>query len=528
MKKLMAVLLSLIMLLALFTACGTSGSGEEKTLTTAVTSPWSTLCPHYATTDIELYISYLMYDSLISVDLHGDIHPGIASSYDISDDGTVYTFHLNKDAKWHDGKKLTADDVLFTVHMLSNAEYNSRSSLLSFIDGTADNGFELSDKSINVVAEDDYTVVVTLKFPVDELTFLNEFKRVRIIPEHLFGDMAPADIANSELWTKPVGSGSLIYDAELTGESIELVANKDYHLGAPKIDRFTVKVLTSSALAAALISGDIDFTPGSNICGLLNADYELLSEEKDLIVEPIYIYAYQYLTVNQTFDYFSDVRVRQALSMAINRQEIVDTLLNGFGYPAYTPYPPNHPYYNENLNLPEYDPEGAKALLEEAGWDFNREIVITTATGNETRERSALMVQQYWQAIGVKVRVDTVDFATMFAGLRAGELDVGTMGQTGAVTAVEPTDAYTPGHIIDFSKLQTDSFYQSYAKMRGTNDKDVIRETVYALQQQIIDEVPYIYTYHQATLQCMNKRVLNVDMTDGSAYYWPVWEWDVA
>lgn len=137
------------------------------------------------------------------------------------------------------------------------------------------------------------------------------------------------------------------------------------------------------------------------------------------------------------------------------------------------------------------------------------------------------MIQQYWQAVGVQVEVETVDFATLFRGLSSGERECGTMGQMGNSTATEPIDAYTPGHIIDMSHLQSDDFYKMYLAMKSTGDIDEITSLVYELQQKIADEVPYIYLFSQAYLQAHNNRVLNYDFSDCDCRYWPVWEWDV-
>lgn len=560
MKKLVAVLLTLAMVLSL-AACG-AGTTEEKTETTAaeetvettaaneeaaapveettgekvltagVTTAWTTLVATGGAGDIDIFIRSLLYDSLVNIDMDGTVHPRLAESWEVDETGTVFTIHIDEDANWSDGTPVTAKDVAYTYGLYATPGFCNFSTYVAYIDGTEDSGVVAEGGELNCVAADDKTLVITTKFPMEADLLFSTLQLIYVIPEHIYGQLDPSEINDSDAWTNdPVTSGAMVYVDQVDGQSIEFVANKDYFLGAPNIDRLIVKVVASSAVASSLMSGDIDLTAGTAFCSLSVSDYDLLDGDDSIVVEAVDGYNYRYLCINQQLDKFSDVRVRKALSMAINRQEIVDGLLRGFGSVIYTPWGENHPFYNTDINLTgyePYDPEGAKALLEEAGWDFNQTITITAASNSEVRQQICMMVQQYWAGIGVKAEVETVDFPTMFSGLSSGDTEVGIMGQVGNGTAMEPIDGFTPGHAIDMSHLTSDSFYQAFLAMKSTGDMDEIARISDELQQQIVDEVPYIYVVSEAPIQAYRSNVSGFDMGDSNCRYWPVWEWDVA
>lgn len=546
-KRLLALSLALVMLFTL-AACGSKDqpagsndtpagnteqqpSGGEKVLTAGVTTAWTTLVATGGAGDIDIFIRSLLYDSLVNTDMDGVIHPRLAKSWESDETGTVWTIHIDENAKWSDGEPVTAADVVYTYGLYSTPGFCNFSTYMAYIDGTEQSGVVSEGNALNAVAQDDKTLIITAKFPISEELFFSNLHFVYIIPEHIFGQMDPSEINDAECWSKdPVTSGPMVYVDQVDGQSIEFTANKNYFLGAPKIDRLIVKVVASSAVASSVMSGDIDLTAGAAFCSLSVNDYDLLNSDDSVRVEAVSGYNYRYLCVNQQLDMFSDARVRKALSMAINRQEIVDSLLHGFGMAIYTPWGENHPFYNKDLDLSgyvPYDPDGAKALLEEAGWDFNQKITITAASNSEARQQICMMVQQYWLSIGVQVDVETVDFPTMFSGLSSGETMIGIMGQVGNATAVEPVDAYTPGHAIDMSHLNSDEFYKTFLAMKGTGDMDEIRAMSSELQQKIVDEVPFIYLVSEANVQACRSNVTGFDMGDSNCRYWPVWEWDV-
>lgn len=553
-KRLSALALALAMALSL-AACGNEGgstpsnsgspettpaatdsgsageSGGEKVLTAGVTTAWTTLVATGGSGDIDIFIRSLLYDSLVNTDMDGEIHPRLAKSWECDDTSTVWTIHIDENATWSDGEPVTAADVAYTYGLYATPGFCNFSTYVAYIDGTEDSGVVEDGSQLNVVAQDDKTLVITTKFPITADLLFSNLQFIYVIPEHIFGQMDPSEINDAACWAEdPVTSGPLVFVDQVDGQSIEFVANEDYFLGAPNIDRLIVKVVASSAVASSLMSGDIDLTAGSAFCSLSVNDYDLLAADESVQVEAVSGYNYRYLCLNQQLDIFSDVRVRQALSMAINRQEIVDSLLNGYGMAVYTPWGTNHPYYNQDLDLTgyePYDPDGAKALLEEAGFDFSQKITITAASNSEIRQQICMMVQQYWQAIGVQCEVETVDFPTLFSGLSSGETMCGIMGQVGNASAMEPIDAYTPGHAIDMSHLVSDSFYETFLAMKNTGDQEEIQAMSNDLQQQIVDQVPFIYLVSEAAVQACRSNVTGFDMSDSNCRYWPVWEWDI-
>lgn len=196
--------------------------------------------------------------------------------------------------------------------------------------------------------------------------------------------------------------------------------------GAPKIDRLVIRVTDSASMLAGLINGDLDLIGYGSI---LIDDWDMANEQENLVAESIPTTSYTTLIFNTQKPYMTQ-EVRQALSMAINRQILVEALLQGQGEAIVTPIAPMSPYYNKDVTV-WYDPDKAKTMLEEANFPFDQALTFYIASGNSTTERTAALIVQDLQKVGVKVQIEQVDFPTLMSNMLDGKHDMGTIGSGG-------------------------------------------------------------------------------------------------
>ena len=342
-------------------AAEAGSTGGEKVITMAQTGDWDTFMPMNTTNSGADNVIELMFDRLMVINTDGTFEPRLADSWETNEAQDKITYHLNENAKWQDGEPVTAEDVVYSAQVASSSEYNYlRRIRMKYFAGTDETGCETSTDSIEVAALDDHTVEFTLKDPMDPAIIYALVNRdFFIMPKHLLDSISDADLVNDAFWQKPIGSGPCIFDSMESGVSIEFKANKDYYLGAPDFDRLVFKKVQSSNLLSGLMSGDIDVLSGNSQIPL--ADWETAKNTQGIVTKSVPTFAYQYMAMNTARDYLTE-DVRHAISLAINRQVIVDQLLQGEARIAIGPLAEDHPYFDEKLLPIEYDPEKAKEM----------------------------------------------------------------------------------------------------------------------------------------------------------------------
>lgn len=505
----------------------TSSSSNSSTVTLAMTSAWQGMQPYNV---VGLYTTVLfdnIYDRLIYLNREMEYEPRLASRWEMNETFDEMTFYLQENAKWHDGEPVTVDDILFTIDISTNPDtvLQSRQAFLH-IKGTTGAGIAESG-SVAVEKIDDHTFTVKLKEPMDEGTFLNSFARnFWVLPKHLLGDVAPADLDKQAFWRSPVGTGPFKFVREVEGQFVELTRNEDYFLGSPKFEKLVVSVVPQTSIAAGLQTGDIDVLAGFGMGDVPLEDWETVQEMAHVVAESHPTLTTQFVAVNTERPYLADARVRRALSMAINRQSLIDNLFRGEGVVARGPYAPVHGYFDPTVPEIPYDPDGARALLEEAGFDFNRELVVTVPTGNVQRERSGALIQQDFQRIGVKLRIQQMDFTTALTQTRAGDFDLALMGGAGSPDP-DMTGLLHPSGATSLSRHRIPEIMTPIEEgLKGLTFEE--RKVHYdELQRQIQEFSPYLYMYHDNSLIAYNKRMKNVPVADFLWYNFGTWKWEI-
>ena len=508
-------------------AAEAGSTGGEKVITMAQTGDWDTFMPMNTTNAGADNVIELMFDRLMVINTDGTFGPRLADSWETNEAQDKITYHLNENAKWQDGEPVTAEDVVYSAQVASSSEYSYlRRIRMQYFAGTDETGCETSTDSIEVAALDDHTVEFTLKAPMDPAIIYALVNRdFFIMPKHLLDSISDADLVNDAFWQKPIGSGPCIFDSMESGVSIEFKANKDYYLGAPDFDRLVFKKVQSTNLLSGLMSGDIDVLSANSQIPL--ADWEAAKNTQGIVTKSVPTFAYQYMAMNTARDYLTE-DVRHAISLAINRQVIVDQLLQGEARIAIGPLAEDHPYFDEKLLPIEYDPEKAKSMLEAAGWDSNRELQVLVSTGNEVREKSAILIQQDLQKIGIKTKIQTLDFPTLLTNARNGDYDLCFIGSAGSVDPSESVPNVTAGYMNNFAQLSDPTLGQ----IGESGAKEITfeaRKKIYdQYQEELFKQMPMAFLYHTNDLFAYNEKLENV--REGAIDYninKNVWEWKV-
>ncbi len=348
-------------------------------------------------------IFYLIFNNLVQLDEDvKTILPDLAESWEMSPDGKVFTFTLRKDVRWHDGTPFTARDVIFSFsrQLLEPYRYVK---YMGLVEGAQDYQDGKTSRPKGLEPLDDYTVRVTLTAPNAIFLMLLTEPSCMIVPEHLLEDIKPDGIESSRFATSsPIGTGPYKFVRYLTDQLVELDVNPDYFKGRPQIDKVFMKRLRPEVSLAQLESGEVDLALRLNPIA-----FERLSmvENLNLFSPPgIGIHTLNFATEKPRVH---DKRVRQAIYYALDRQGMVNAILQGRGR-VLRGAPPAMDHY-EDLNPYSYNPEKARRLLQEAGFDFDRPFRIMY---DQTMPGSALVypvIGQQLRQIGIDVQLDAVD-----------------------------------------------------------------------------------------------------------------------
>jgi oligopeptide transport system substrate-binding protein len=342
-----------------------------------------------------------------------ELEPDMAESYTVSDDGLTYTFKLREGLKFHNGRAVTSADVKYSLERATNPSTQSPGGgYFGMIKGYDDIAGGKATELSGIATPDDRTVVITLTRP--DATFLH-------LMAINFGFVVPKEEiekAGADWGKQPVGTGAFKFVEWVPGQRIVLERNKDYfRQGVPYLDKLTFEFGQDPTVAVLrLKKGEVDIV-GDGIPPAQFAEVMADPANKELIAVGEQLHT-GYLTMNVTSPPFDNVKVRQAVNMAINKDRIV-RLINNRGAPATQPLPPAMPGYNPDNKGYQHDPEGAKKLLAEAG---AAEIATELYAMNvDPNPRIAQAIQQDLAAVGIKAEIRSLAQAEVIAAGGAGK-----------------------------------------------------------------------------------------------------------
>ncbi|MBZ0268163.1 hypothetical protein K8I85_08400, partial [bacterium] len=337
--------------------------------------------------------------------------PALARSWDVSEDGLAVTFHLAREARWHDGQPVTARDVLFTHDVLTDPVVNySARSWKEFI--------------TEVTAGDDHTVTFRFarKYPYQIL----DASVGAILPEHLLGDAPRGELETTEFARHPVGNGPFRFARWESQQYVELVANEDYFLGRPHLDRVVYRVTPDkTSLVTQLETGEIDVmqnVPPHEV-------ERLHRTARHIRIEAGEGRNYTYIGWNSNNPLFSSPKVRRALGMAIDRDGLIEALCYGFAAPIDGPIHPRLWAHNPDIPALPFDPAAASRMLAEEGWEDHDgdgwidkdgqtfEFPLKTNFDNQVRVDATVMLQSMFRKIGVKMEPRTYEWNVLWGSV---------------------------------------------------------------------------------------------------------------
>lgn len=499
---------------------------SKKIINIGVTYAPGTINPLSPNGEVATSVTGLMFLPLLEIGSDMEFVPMLAESI-TTEDNLTFTIKLNDKATWTDGEKVTTDDVIFTIKQMANPKVGSiYSYVYAMFVGFDENGYIVDDTADipGIIRVDDTTLKLVTKEKVSLNTFNNSIGRyLWTVPEHILKDILPENLVASEFFQKPsVTNGPfklLSYDRD---HYVQLVSNKDYFKGAPKIEQLNFNVMQGSQIYARLQSGEIDFNLPT--LGIIPAeDYENIKKLPNVttfLEEPI---ANQYVYINENT--VPDAKTRLAFVYAINRKQIVDELLKGNGEVINGFFTSYSPYYDETLVATPYNPEKAKELLKESGWDSNKELTISVSSGDDTLAQAANIIVANLNAVGVKAKVKLTDFATLLDELYGMTYDMGILQYSFTPIDPYPDLSYLigEGNVNGYSNKEVDELL---SQVKSEDDPAKIKELYGKINKIAEVEVPMFSVYATRSLVAMSERVTGVTPRAYGTFI-NVEEWDV-
>ncbi|ADD69730.1 extracellular solute-binding protein family 5 [Denitrovibrio acetiphilus DSM 12809] len=452
-------------------------------------------------------IASKIYNGLVEYDKDINIVGDLAESWDITDEGKTIVFHLRKDVRWHDGEPFTADDVEFTYKFMIDdktpTSYDADFRLVK--------SFEVLDKyTVRIEYGEAYApALISWSMPV--------------LPKHL---LEGVDVTKSPLLREPVGTGPYKFKEWKAGESITLEANEDYFKGRPYLDRFVMRVIPDSATTfLELLDGAIDMT------GLTPLQWTRQTDANKQFTEQYDKYdylsfGYTYVAYNELKKPFDDKRVRQALTYATPKADIIKGILFDLGIPAHGPYKPGTIWYNDNVKKYDYNPEKALELLAEAGYtdsdsdgfldkDGKRfEFELITNQGNSVRTKICETLQQSWEKIGIKVSIRVLEWATFINEyVDKQKFDALVLGWN-ITNDPDLYDVWYSGNCgarkLNFICYKNEELDRLLIEGRKVFDPEKRKEYYHKAQEILAEDQPYTFLYVPYSLVAISKRFENV------------------
>jgi len=492
-----------------------SGPVRGDTFIEASIGDASNLLPVLSSDSASSDISSLVYSGLVRYDKDLKIEGELAESWQVSPDRLTITFNLRKGVTWHDGAPFTSADVLFNYQL--------------YTDPKTPTAYAESFRQVaSAETPDPYTFRVTYNEPYAPALIS---WGMPIHPKHL---LEGKDITKSPLSRQPVGTGPYRLSAWSAGEKIVLEANPDYFEGQPYIKRIVYRIIPDqSTQFLELKTGSLDFM------GLTPLQFDRQTDTgafSRLFNKYNYLnFGYSYLGYNLRSPFFQDKRVRQALTYAIDKQEIIDGVLLGYGRVATGPYKPDTWVYNAQVKTYGYDPIKARQLLADAGWvDTDNDgivdkdgqalaFTIVTNQGNDLRAKSGEIIQRRFREVGVDVQLRIIEWATFLKEfINPGNFDATILGWTGGP---EP-DQYNIWHssktgprqlnFINYKNQEVDDLLE---RGRRTFDQQQRKAYYDRFQEILAEEQPYTFLYIPEALPAVAKRFRGIEPAPAGIRY---------
>lgn len=534
-KRLLAVGLIASLVMGL-TACGSDSKDagalqgqNANVVNIGATDSLGTLNPlNMDWTFINVYATSLMFLPLMSFNNDATASGMLAESV-TTQDNITFEVTLKDNVVWSDGTPVTTDDVIFTILRMSSPEVANYNFGFNNFKGFDDNGLSPSGATEveGMVRIDEKHMQFVAKGEMSLQTFINNVCTwICILPSHVLKDIPADQLLSYDWFNHPdVVSGPYRVTAYDASHYISYVANPEYYLGAPKIENLNIKIVSGSEILAGLKSGAIDFVQPS-MCTVPMEDWaniEALTQVDTVFTDAVC----DQMTLINTRK-LSDPRVRKAIVLSIDRETIVEQLLQGHGEIIDGFVCSLSPYYDANKATIPYDPEQAKQLLQEANWDTSQAIHYYVSSGDSAMVKAAQIVEQYMETVGFTVEIHTVDFATLMSVGGSDEVDMFTVQYT-----ITPNDYYGDVYgLVGMDQSWTGGYRnatidEALTGTQRTSDVAEITKLYRTIDDIVIEDVPMFSLYFINNMGVVSKRLHNASATVYGAFQ-NVHEWELS
>ena len=501
-------------------------SSEKNVVNIGVTYAPSNINPLAPVGLVSTYVTNLLFLPLVDLDSNLEFQPMLADSI-TTEDNKNFTIKLNEEAKWTDGTDITADDVIFTLELMTNPTVASNYSyMFAILEGVDEAGYLPEDATTlsGVSKIDESTVQLTTKNPTTLTIFQDSIGRFLLtLPKAQLENLDPSEINTSDFMQKPtITSGPFVISEIDRDHYVEMIPNENYFKGTSPLEQLNFKVLQGNQIAAQLKSGEIDMNiPSAGMIPV--SDYELIQGLKNLETSYGQPLATQFMYINENV--VKDAKQRQAISYAMNRKLIVDNLLKGAGEETDDFFSSISPYLNEEVKPVNHDLKKAKQLLADSGWDANKTLKLSVLSGDSTLEQAANIIAENLREAGVKVEIQMLDLGTIIEEIISMDYDLAIL--TVSITPINP--------LLDIAYFLGEGNPNAYSNSRvseiltslSTEVDEVKIKTLYDELQVILQEdVPMPSIYATTALGAVNKRVNGAAPSDFGMFI-NVHEWTV-
>ncbi len=439
------------------------------------------LDPRLATDVSSGLVNDLFYDGLVMWDEELNVQPLVAEDYELTEE--VFTFYLREGVKFHDGKELTAEDVKYTFDTIRDPDFEARN-------------LPLYEPVAEIEIVDDYTVKFHLSEPNAPLIY---YLHVGIIPKHI-----AEEEGDEYLQTNPVGAGPFEFVEWSPNDYIELKANDDYWDGRPHIDKIMFKPIPEDVTRRVELE-----TGGVHIAfPVPPEDVERMQEDPDVDLQEQPGSGFEYISFDHTQPPFDDVRVRQAIAYAIDREEIIDHVYWGLRDVAYSPIIPQSWGHNPDVHKFEFNPEKARELLEEAGYEDGFEIDLKISESDPRREISEIL-QYELDDFGIDITITEQEWGAFYDDILNMDFDMYILGW-GAQTDPD-RGLYRQFHSDNFppeganrQRYSNERVDELLDLARTTMDVEQRKQYYYEIQEILAEDQSYVYLNYTVDFCAVN------------------------
>ncbi len=469
--------------------------------------------PLLAVSDIDKDLSALIYSGLTKIDQDGNIVPDLAESFSVSEDGLSYVFIL-KDAYFHDGTKVTPDDIIFTIEKAQDPLLKSPR--------------ESNWTGVRLEKIDEKTVSLNLRQPYSPFI---QNTTLGILPKHIWSSVSIEEFPFSQFNTNPIGSGpykidSISYTGSGFPSEYKLASFNKYSLGRAYIDTITIKSYkTEKDLIAAYKNGNVESFHSISKESLPEIDTEKTSIELATLPRVFGLFFNQNVA-----PIFINKEVRSALDLALDKNLLVETVLGGMGQIIDSPIPPSSVVENSNEMSPEERIEEARKILTNRGWKLNESgffektegskvtpLAFSISTGNvpELKE-SAMIMKDSWEKFGAQVEVKIFEIGDLNQNIiKTRKYDSLLFGEVvGKDLDLYPfwhsSQRNSPGlNIAMYTNIRADKILEN---IRGTTDRDTRNEYFENLKTEIQTDIPAVFTYSPYFTYAVPGKIKNIEL----------------